>query len=481
MLDRFVYGRVERVSAEAPIPIVQVGSQQAMLGGAGNVGRNVVALGAHAVLIAVIGDDAPASQIAELAESEEQLTPRLIEEEGRPTTVKTRYIAGGQQLLRADEETTAPISGETARRVIAAIRSELRRADVMVVSDYTKGVLTDEVLAVAIAEARAEGVPVIVDPKRGDFAAYQGAALLKPNQAELALAARLPCGNEAEIEAAARRIMSDFAIDALLVTRSEHGASLVCRGAEPVHLSARALEVFDVSGAGDTVVATLAVALAAGAELAVAAELANVAGGIVVGKVGTAVVAPEELSAGFLAAEVSSSEAKVVSLEAAIAAADRWRKRGRKVGFTNGCFDLLHPGHVSLLTEARAACDRLIVAMNSDDSVRRLKGRDRPVQPEAARALILASLSMVDMVVVFSEDTPGRLIELLKPDVLIKGADYAIDEVVGADLVRAHGGEVKLATLVPGYSSSEIIGRMSRRERPERRRPGGAAFRYPRS
>ncbi len=471
MLDRFVYGRVERVSAEAPIQILHISSQQAMLGGVGNVGRNVVALGAHAILIAVTGDDPAGSQVADLAESEEQLTPRLIVEAGRPSTVKTRYIAEGQQLLRADDETTASISDETARRVIAAVRSELRRADVMVISDYTKGVLTDEVLTTAIAEARAAGVLVIADPKRNDFEAYSGVAVLKPNQAELAVAARLPCGNDAEVEASAHKVMSDCGIGAMMVSRSEQGMSLVQRDAKPLHLSAKALEVFDVSGAGDTVVATIAVALAAGADLSAAAELANVAGGIVVGKAGTAAVGRDELAAALLVANVSSSEAKVMSIESAVAAVDRWRKRGQKIGFTNGCFDLLHPGHVSLLSEAKAACDRLIVAMNGDESVRRLKGENRPVQHQAARAIVLASLSMVDVVVVFSDDSPIPLLELLKPDVLIKGGDYTIDEVVGADVVRSLGGEVKLAGLVPGYSSSKAIARMSNRDAPRRDAP----------
>ena len=460
MLDRFVYGRVERVSAEAPVQVLHVDSQRAMLGGVGNVGRNVVALGAHAVLIAVTGDDPAASEIADLAESEERLTPRLIVEAGRPSTVKTRYIAVGQQLLRADEETTTSISDETVQQVITAIESELQRADVVVLSDYTKGLLTDDVLATAIAKARALGVPIIADPKRDDFEAYAGVSILKPNRAELAAAARRPCENDEEVEASARKVMSECGIAAMLVSRSEQGMSLVPRGGKALHLSAKALEVFDVSGAGDTAVATAAVALAAGADLAGVSELANVAGGIVVGKVGTAVVGRDELAAGLVAVDGSSSKAKVMTAEAVSEAVDRWRKRGLTIGFTNGCFDLLHPGHVSLLSEAKATCDRLIVALNSDKSVGGLKGADRPVQLEAARAIVLASLSMVDAVVVFSEDTPISLIELLTPDTLIKGGDYAIDDVVDADTVKGYGGEVKLAALVPGHSSSEVIARI---------------------
>jgi len=461
MLDRFIYGEVERVSAEAPIPILHVGSQRAMLGGVGNVARNVVALGANAVLIAVTGDDLVAGEIASLAESEEQLTPRLIMEGGRPTTMKTRYIAAGQQLLRADDETIASVSDETARSVIAAIKWELRRADVMVLSDYTKGLLTDDVLTIAIAEAKAAGVPIVTDPKRDDFEAYSGVAILKPNQAELAAATRSPCRSDDEVVACAREAMREHRIEAMMVSRSEHGMTLVQHDAEPQHFPAKALEIFDVSGAGDTVVATTAVALAAGADPCAAAELANVAGGIVVGKLGTAVISRDELGEGLLAVEVSSSEAKIMSAEAAAAAVDRWRERGLKVGFTNGCFDLLHPGHISLLTEAKAVCDRLVVAMNSDDMVRRLKGADRPVQQKAARAIVLASLSMVDVVIVFSEDNPVPLLELLKPDLLFKGGDYTIEEVVGADVVRGYGGDVRLMTLVPGHSSTEVIAKIS--------------------
>jgi D-beta-D-heptose 7-phosphate kinase/D-beta-D-heptose 1-phosphate adenosyltransferase len=473
MLDRFVYGRVDRVSAEAPVPILHVDSQRAMLGGVGNVARNVVALGASAVVIAVTGDDEAAGEIAELAGNEERMSARLLVEASRRSSVKTRYVANGQQMLRADEETMTAISDETRDLVIAAVRSELATAHVMVLSDYLKGVLTEEVLGVAIAEARAAGVPVIADPKRDGFAAYSGAAILKPNQAELAKATNLPCRDDAEVEAAARQVMQDCGIGAIMVSRSEQGLTLVERHAKALHFSANALAVHDVSGAGDTVVATTAVALAAGAEPTVAAELANVAGGIVVGKVGTAVLSRDELAAGSLAMEVSLSEAKVLSPDAAVATVQRWRGEQRKIGFTNGCFDLLHPGHVSLLTEAKSACDRLIVAMNSDASVRRLKGAQRPIQHETARAIVLASMAMVDMVIVFSEDTPTPLLELLKPDVLIKGGDYTIDEVVGADLVLGYGGEVKLASIVPGESSTQVVARMSKQERAIARRPVG--------
>ena len=462
MLDRYVLGAVERISAEAPIPIMRVSHEEAELGGAGNVARNVAALGARAELIAVVGADDAGGEIERLIDAAGQLDGRLVVDRGRPTTVKRRYVAAGQQLLRADHESLTAVAGPAEAELAAAFRAALPAADVVVLSDYGKGALTDRLLGVVIGEARAAGKPVVADPKRVDFAAYAGASLLKPNVAELAAAAGAPCGSDAEIEAAARRLAKAAAIDAMLVSRSERGLSLVPAEGDAVHLPAQAREVFDVSGAGDTVVATMAVALAAGADRIAAARLANLAGGIVIGKVGTATASRDELAAALLAADVSTSEAKIVSRQAALEAVRRWRARGLKIGFTNGCFDLLHPGHVSLLAQARAACDRLVVGLNSDASTRRLKGADRPVQGEAARAVVLASLASVDLVVVFAEDTPLELLDALRPDLLVKGADYAVEQVVGAAEVRAWGGQVMLAELAEGHSTTETIARLDR-------------------
>ena len=462
MLDRYVLGAVERISAEAPIPIMRVSHEEAELGGAGNVARNVAALGARAELIAVVGADDAGGEIGRLIDKAGQLDGRLVVDRDRPTTVKRRYVAAGQQLLRADHESLAAVAGPAEAELAAAFRAALPAADVVVLSDYGKGALSDGLLGTVIGEARAAGKPVIADPKRADFAAYAGASLLKPNVAELAAAAGAPCNTDAEIEAAACRLAKAAAIDAMLVSRSERGLSLVPAEGEAVHLAALAREVFDVSGAGDTVVATTAVALAAGADRIAAARLANLAGGIVIGKVGTATASRDELAAALLAADVSTSEAKIVSRQAALEAVRRWRARGLKIGFTNGCFDLLHPGHVSLLAQARAACDRLVVGLNNDASTRRLKGSDRPVQREAARAVVLASLASVDLVVVFGEDTPLDLLDALRPDLLVKGADYAVEQVVGAAEVRAWGGQVMLAELAEGHSTTETIARLDR-------------------
>ncbi len=459
MLDRYVYGQVERVSPEAPIPVLRVEREQAMLGGAGNVVRNLAALSVKTRFVAVVGDDAAGSEIARLVAALDGVEAGLVVEPGRRTTIKTRFIAGAQQLLRADRE-AAPAVGPLSEAQLVARAGAIDGA--LVLSDYGKGVLGGAMLNAAISAARAAGHAVVVDPKGTDFTCYRGASVVTPNRKELAAASGMPVGTDAEIAAAARRLIAQCGIEHVLVTRSEQGMSLVAANGEPVHLPAEAREVFDVSGAGDTVVAVLAAALAAGASLEDAARLANVAAGIVVGKVGTAVAYPDEIRHQLHAQDVMDAEAKVLSRSAALDRIQGWRRKGLKIGFTNGCFDLLHPGHVSLLAQARAACDRLVVGLNSDASVRRLKGADRPVQAEAARALVLGSLQSVDLVVVFDEDTPEALIRAVLPDVLVKGADYTVETVVGADIVQAHGGRVLLAELLPGHSTSATIKRMAR-------------------
>lgn len=462
MLDRFVYGDVDRISPEAPIPVLRIRRQAAMLGGAGNVVRNLVGLGAAATFLTCVGDDAPGREVAHLIDDLPRVDPVLQVAPGRQTTIKTRFVAGNQQLLRADEETLAAISDIALDRLLAAAGEQMAQAGALVLSDYGKGVLPARVAAGLIEIARGRGVPVVVDPKGADWERYRGAAVVTPNRKELAEAAGLPTGSDAEIAAAARALIDRCGIETILVTRSQEGMTLVPRDGEATHLPAQAREVFDVSGAGDTVVATVAAALASGAPLVEAAQLANVAAGIVVGKVGTAAVAVEELVHTLRRQDLEEDEAKVLPLAAAAEKVAQWRARGLAVGFTNGCFDLLHPGHVSLLAQARGACDRLVVGLNSDASVKRLKGESRPVQSEAARATVLGSLASVDMVVIFGEDTPMELIDALRPDVLVKGADYTIETVVGADLVHSYGGKVMLARLEDGFSTTATIARMNR-------------------
>ncbi|MDP6953959.1 MAG: D-glycero-beta-D-manno-heptose 1-phosphate adenylyltransferase, partial [Alphaproteobacteria bacterium] len=364
-------------------------------------------------------------------------------------------------LLRTDHETAEPVSPAIAEDLQRAAVDAIEGHQAVVLSDYGKGALSTTLIEAVITRARELAVPVVVDPKGDDFARYRGASVISPNRNELAVAARRVVGDDNEVVAAARALLADCGIDSVLATRGSQGMSLVS-GDKAVHLPARSQDVFDVSGAGDTVVATFAAAVACGLPAEEAASLANIAAGIVVGKVGTAVVTAGDLEAALRHGDMLDSESKILAADRADERLARWRRQGKRIGFTNGCFDLLHPGHVSLMRQARAACDRLVVGLNSDASVARLKGPDRPVQGEAARALVLASLEDVDLVVVFGEDTPLALIERFRPDVLVKGADYALDEVVGGDLVRGWGGRVVLANLEPGHSTSRSIERLAR-------------------
>ena len=457
MLDRFVAGRVERISPEAPVPVLRVEDDRTVLGGAGNVLRNLTALGARGTLVAVSGEDPAAGEVERLVAAEGAVDSRLLTVPGRRTTIKERYIADGQQLLRADREPRHDVPEATARALVEAVRATLPEAAALVISDYGKGSLPRDLSTDLIGLARAAGRPVIVDPKGNDFARYRGTSLVTPNRRELEQASGLHAGDDRAVEAACRAVIARCGLEGVLATRSEAGMTLVEGEDEGAvwHLRAEAREVFDVTGAGDTVVAVLGAALAAGIGTLDAARLANIAAGLVVGRLGTAVVRPDELRRALLA-----PDAKVVPREALVDVVAAWRRAGLQVGFTNGCFDLLHPGHLSLLRQARAACDRLIVGLNSDTSVRRLKGGGRPLQDEAARAAVLAALADVDQVVAFAEDTPLALIEALRPDVLIKGAEYTLAEVVGAELVYGYGGRVLLAEILPGHSTSRTIERI---------------------
>ena len=377
MLDRYVYGAVNRVSPEAPIPILSVERDVAMPGGAGNVVRNLTALGAAVAFVSVVGDDQAGSDLTGLIGGQPNVEPWLLVQGGRTTTTKTRYIAQGQQLLRADHEIAAAIHPKLAERLVRITQDALTATTLTVLSDYNKGVLSGDVPARIIAAARATGRRVIVDPKGRDYGRYAGADVITPNRRELALATGLPVDSEAALVHAARTLRDAHGFGAVLVTRAEDGMTLVADG-DPIHFPAEAAEVFDVSGAGDTVVAALAAGLAGGLDLPVAARLANIAAGIVVGKVGTAVAREADLLAAL--SPQGGALRKVVTREQAAEQVERWRQRGWRTGFTNGCFDLLHPGHIHLLEQARSRCDRLVVGLNSDASVRRLKGAARPVQ-----------------------------------------------------------------------------------------------------
>ncbi len=461
MLDRYIYGSVERISPEAPIPVLRIEREADTLGGAGNVLRNLLALGAEVCFLSVVGEDPAGREIQAIIAAEERVEPHVFTERARTTPIKTRYVAGTQQLLRADRETVDRIGDALREDLIHLARSAAVEQSVVVLSDYDKGVLREGVAAGVIAAARAAGKIVVVDPKGTDYARYRGANVLTPNRRELAEASGMPVGTADEIVAAARRLMGRLDLDAVLVTRSQDGMTLVEREGAVHHLPAEAREVFDVSGAGDTVLATFATAIGAGFSLRDAARLGNVAAGLVVGKIGTAVAHSVELARALRARELGRSEVKALPFTAALDRVRSWHQEGLTVGFTNGCFDLLHPGHITMLKAARATCDRLVVGLNADESVARLKGPGRPVQSESARATILASLSDVDLVVIFTEDTPQTLIEAVRPDVLVKGSDYTVDQVVGGDFVQETGGRVVLVDLVPGFSTTATVAKLT--------------------
>ncbi|MDO8288412.1 MAG: D-glycero-beta-D-manno-heptose-7-phosphate kinase [Parvibaculum sp.] len=461
MLDRYVYGDVVRVSPEAPIPVLKVREERAMLGGAGNVARNLAAIGAKVSFVSVVGADAEGDEIAAMLETLGETDARLVRDATRRSTVKTRYVGMNQQMLRADQESDAALSLARQDDVIGHVRSFLPHVQVLVLSDYGKGVLTPEVCRVVIEEARDLNIPVIVDPKGRNYSPYGGATVITPNKRELGEATGYSVDSETSIVEGARSLIGQFSIHSVLVTRSQDGMSIVAQDGTVTHLLAEAREVFDVSGAGDTVVAVLASALAAGLPLVDAAGLANVAAGLVVGKVGTAVVYRDELTAKLRERKLSTLDNKVATQHIAQDIAENWRRKGLRVGFTNGCFDLLHPGHVTLLAQSRALCDRLVVGLNSDASVSRLKGPTRPIQPDVARATVLASLSNVDLVVMFEEDTPENLIGMIRPDVLIKGGDYTVETIVGASFVQSYGGHIEIIDLVPGFSTTKTVEKMN--------------------
>jgi D-beta-D-heptose 7-phosphate kinase/D-beta-D-heptose 1-phosphate adenosyltransferase len=460
MLDRFIYGAAERLSPEAPVPVLKFDRESVMPGGAANVARNVSEFGASVELIGLVGRDGAHAELRGLIDGSPGCRLSAVESDRRRTTVKSRFVADRQQILRVDMEDVRPADTEEAQDLIAAIAEAVDRADLIILSDYAKGVLTPDVVRAAIEAGRTHGLPVVVDPKTIDFRRYEGATVVTPNLNELERALRHSCPDDDTVIAGATELMRQASLGAILVTRGGQGMTLVQGGHEPLHLRTTARQVFDVSGAGDTVIAVLSVLLAEGLALSDAAFAANLAAGLVVEKLGTASVTRDELASEVRHRHEGDWDRKIAPLDRAVRMRRRWAVAGERVVFTNGCFDLLHPGHISLLRQAKAAGDRLIVGLNSDASVARLKGPTRPVQDQDARALVLSALDCVDLVVMFGEDTPLELIEGLRPDVLVKGADYRADQVVGHDIVTSYGGKVVLAVLEPNRSTTATIARM---------------------
>ena len=453
MLDRYWQGATSRISPEAPVPVVKVNDLEARAGGAGNVAINIAMLGANAAVNGLVGRDEAGGIMQQLLEEAGvncgfDLNPEV------QTITKLRVLSRHQQLLRMDfEESLAEHAGAA---LLESVKKALPGCDVMVLSDYAKGTLAQ--VQEMILLARSAGVPVLIDPKGSAMEKYRGATLLTPNLSEFESIVG-HCANDGELVKKGEALRDQLELEALLITRSERGMTLLQKGHDPLHLPTQAREVFDVTGAGDTVISVLAAALAAGQSLAEATALSNLSAGIVVGKLGTATVSIDELRAAIQADEGTEMTIATGMLaeEALLHAVQRARDLGQRIVMTNGCFDILHAGHVSYLEQAKQQGDRLIVAVNDDDSVRRLKGEPRPINVVDDRMTVLAALRSVDWVVPFSEDTPERLICRLLPDVLVKGGDYKVEQIAGHQCVQANGGDVVIIDFKDGCSTSKII------------------------
>ncbi len=481
MLDKFIYGGVERISPESPVPVLSVAREDTMLGGAGNALANLAGLGAKGAILSLIGNDKEGAEVKSHAKDLGFDITGLITDASRPTIVKTRFLAGHQQLLRADFETKSTLSDEMAASLIKQAEALMENIGAVILSDYGKGVLRDDVIAKIIELARAKGLPVIVDPKGNDFSIYKGASAITPNRKELSEATNNhTTDTDEEVIEAAASIIEDCGIDAVVATRSQDGMSIIQKTTEPVHLRSADIEVFDVSGAGDTVIATIAATLAAGGDLVEAAQLANLAGSIVVTKVGTAPIRIAELEEILASNSVDhllsnrsgqpnidrTRTAPICAWDEAAEQIRRWKARGLKVGFTNGCFDILHAGHVMYLNETKDRCDRLVIGLNCDASISILKGPDRPVHDELSRAAVLGGLGSIDMVVMFGakkdgeDNTACALIEALQPDIYFKGGDYTIDQIPETPSVQSYGGEVCVMSELKGHSTTNSIKKM---------------------
>ena len=470
MLDRYVWGDAERISQEAPVILLRADKREERLGGASSVATMLRALQAEVSLVGVVGPDADGQRVRTILEGLGVDTTGVRDDIGRPTTVKERYIGRAQhkhpqQMLRVDFETREPVSGVVEAGLCEAVRAEVGRADVVLISDYDKGVCTPTMMAATVDAARQRGVRVVADPIRGrDYRKYRGCSSMTPNRLEAGLATGRTVETLDEALAAARQLRDELGLEAGIVTLDKDGMALSHRDATEAIYPTRPRQVYDITGAGDMVMSVLGLALAAGADYPTAIRLANVAGGLEVEKIGVATVTREEILNDLFhspaTADPHAATSKLRTLARLLPELDARRRAGHKVAFTNGCFDILHAGHVQYLTEARAQADCLVVGLNTDESVRGLKGHGRPVNSEDARAAVLAGLEFVDYIVLFGDATPIELIQSIKPDVLVKGADYRKDQVVGAEVVESYGGRVHLAGLRQGYSTTKLIQQM---------------------
>ncbi|MDI2091171.1 D-glycero-beta-D-manno-heptose-7-phosphate kinase [Commensalibacter oyaizuii] len=466
MLDRFIYANVQRISPEAPVPVLQLNNKKEMLGGAGNVTSNILSLGGKSILIGLVGHDEYASTIHALMRKKNITSDFLVQSRYRPTICKSRFIAANQQVIRADEESLLPLTHEEITGIKHSIDKAIPLTNAVIISDYGKGVCHPEILEHIIQLAKNCDIPVFVDPKSSDFSLYQYATCVTPNIKEASEAVKHPLENDEDFAQAGQTLLDITKGQAILITRSEKGMTLVEHGKTVETIPSRAREVFDVSGAGDTVIATLTLSYAAGYTLSEAMHIANAAAGVVVAKAGTSTATIAEVLTELQAQKNNNlpelMAPHLISLSDLQQQVQKWKKQGLTVGFTNGCFDIIHPGHVSLLKFAREHCDRLVVALNTDRSIQALKGSQRPINILESRASVIAALRYVDAVIAFDEDTPLTLISHLKPNILIKGGDYLHKDVVGKDIVEQNGGKVILADLQEGFSTTNIIDKITK-------------------
>jgi D-beta-D-heptose 7-phosphate kinase/D-beta-D-heptose 1-phosphate adenosyltransferase len=455
MPDQYVWGEVDRISPEAPVPVVRATVRDEKPGGAANVAMNLAGLGASVTLVGFAGCDRERAALETLL-VDKGIEPRLIPVPGVPTTAKLRILSGHQQMMRLDIEAGTAFAVDDYRQLLSHALAALDSCAAVVLSDYAKGTLTEELCQSVIREARRRRIAVLVDPKSRNFARYRGATAVCPNRKELAAATGESGQDLTQLLNAGQELVRSLELQFMAVTLGEKGISVLLPGRQ-FHAPAIVRQVFDVSGAGDTVIAVLALAMACHVPVDTSAQLANIAAGIVVSKVGTVPITKEELLGALSAQLPVAMEGKVLHLDQLACRVAAWRSSGQRIVFTNGCFDIVHIGHIRLLEEARRQGDRLIIGVNSDESVRQLKGPLRPIVGERERARVLAALSAVDAVVIFSESTPLHLIEAVRPDILVKGGDYTEEMVVGAPEVRAWGGRVELIPLVEGFSTTRLI------------------------
>ncbi len=458
MLDRYYWGKVSRISPEAPVPVVRVMEKTGTLGGAGNVALNLAELKCQCALLGVYGNDPPGESLISIL-NKFDIQNRLIKSSTRPTTTKTRIISQGQQIIRLDEEETGKLENCIYKELIRRFDEQLAGTDVVIISDYGKGVLDDSLTARIINLTKKNHIPIFVDPKGENWNRYNGATCITPNLTEFNQVSPVSVADDLSLSQEAKKVIDQFELDFLLVTKGAKGLSLFGRSQPDTHISAIAKEVFDVSGAGDTVIATLSAAFGTGLKMAEAAELANLAAGIVVGKIGTQPITTIELEGAFYDKGISGAN-KIFTIRQAKELIAKWHNEGKRIVFTNGCFDILHIGHIKLLHAASEEGDKLIIGLNSDSSIKRLKGPSRPVMKEDERATIIASLKYVDLVVMFEEDNPLKLINEFRPDVIVKGGDYTPETVVGHEIVESSGGRVVIFPIVDGISTTQVIEQM---------------------